>query len=206
MKPWLFDILACPMDKHYPLRLYIFKYETPFEIEAFLKVYNDKDINLIKRESLIEIEETPEGIFIKDGVVIKNTSLLEYFTLINRSIIELEFIYDRTGDSLNSKAFTLLTTEIKEKIKNFSEKNEINNLDEILPELYFLNKIKLDIEIETGLLFCEECNRWFPIIDTIPQMLPDEFRNKENDLEFLKNHKNLFDPEFFQQNLKPFNL
>ena len=28
MKPWLFDILACPIDKHYPLKLYIFKFET----------------------------------------------------------------------------------------------------------------------------------------------------------------------------------
>jgi uncharacterized protein YbaR (Trm112 family) len=207
MKPWLFDILACPMDKHYPLRLYIFNYETPFsQFEAFLKVYNDKDINLIKQESLIEIEETPKGIFIKDGIIIKNTSLVEYLTLIVRSINELEYIYDKTDLSLSSKCFTLLTTEIKEKIKKFSEKKEITNLDEILPELYLLNKIKLDIEIETGLLFCEECNRWFPIVDTIPQMLPDEYRNKENDLDFLKNHKNLCDPEFFQQNLKPFNL
>ena len=207
MKPWLFDILACPMDKHYPLRLYIFNYETPFtQFETFLKVYYNKDINLIKRESLIEIEDTPKGIFIKDGIVIKNTTLAEYLTLIIRSINELEYIYDQTDLSLSSKCFTLLTTEIKEKIKQISEKKDITNLDEILPELYLLNKIKLDIEIETGLLFCEECNRWFPIIDTIPQMLPDEFRNKENDLEFLKNHKNLCDPEFFQQNLKPFNL
>ena len=207
MKPWLFDILACPIDKHYPLRLYIFKYETPIvQFESFLRIYNDKDINQIKSEHVIEIDKTSEGILVKDGVVIKNTSLEEYLTSIIRSINELENIYDKTDLSLGSKCFDLLTTEVKEKIIKFSEKKEITNLDEIIPDLFLLNKIKLDIEIETGLLFCEECNRWFPIIETIPQLLPDEYRNKVNDLDFLKNHKDLCDPEFFQQNLKPFNL
>ncbi|MFX0099466.1 MAG: Trm112 family protein, partial [Candidatus Hodarchaeota archaeon] len=27
MKPWLLEILACPMDKHYPLELTIFEIE-----------------------------------------------------------------------------------------------------------------------------------------------------------------------------------
>jgi uncharacterized protein YbaR (Trm112 family) len=207
MKPWLFDILACPIDKHYPLRLYIFKYETPLiQFESFLKIYNDKDIEQIKREAIIEIDETSEGILVKDGVAIKNTPLGEYLTLIIRSINELDNIYDRTDLAPSFKCFELLTTEVKDRIKNFSETKVITNLDAILPELYLLNKIKLDIEIETGLLFCEKCSRWFPIIETIPQMLPDEYRDKDNDLAFLKNHKNLCDPEFFQQNLKPFNL
>ena len=207
MKPWLFDILACPIDKYYPLRLYIFKYETPsVQFESFLKVYNDKDITQIDREHFIEIEEVSEHCLVKDGIVIKSTPIGEYLILIIRSINELDNIYDRTDISASSKCFELLKTEIKKKILKFSEDKEITNLDEILPELYLLNKIKLDIEIETGLLFCEECNRWFPIIDTIPQMLPDEYRNKDNDLDFLKNHKNLCDPEFFQQNLKTFNL
>ena len=152
MKPWLFDILACPIDKHYPLRLYIFKYETPImQFESFLRVYDDKDINQIKSERVIEIDKTSEGILVKDGVVIKNTSLEEYLTLIIRSINELENIYDKTDISFSSKCFDLLTTEVKEKIIKFSEKKEITNLDEILPELFLLNKIKLDIEIETGL-------------------------------------------------------
>jgi uncharacterized protein YbaR (Trm112 family) len=207
MKPWLFDILACPIDKSYPLKLYIFKYETPLvQFESFLRIYNDRDIDQIKRERIIEIDETPDGDLIKDGIALKNTPLEDYLTLIIQSIDELDNIYDKSDLSLSSKCFDLLTSEVKEKIIKFSEKEEIPDLDDILPELYFINKIKLDVEIETGLLFCEHCYRWFPIIDTIPQMLPDEYRNKDNDLDFLKNHKNLCDPEFFQQNLKPFNL
>jgi uncharacterized protein YbaR (Trm112 family) len=69
-----------------------------------------------------------------------------------------------------------------------------------------LNKIKTETEIKTGLLFCNECNRWYPIIDTIPQMLPDEYRDKKADIKFLKTNKDLLDYAFFKQNLKPYNL
>ena len=75
-----------------------------------------------------------------------------------------------------------------------------------MPELYFLNKIKTETEIETGVLFCQKCNRWYPIIDTIPQMLPDEFRNEEKEIEFLQNNRNLLNEEFLNQDLKPFNI
>jgi uncharacterized protein YbaR (Trm112 family) len=80
------------------------------------------------------------------------------------------------------------------------------HIDTILPELYLLNKFKTEIEIETGLLFCSQCKRWFPIIETIPQMLPDEYRDEEADILFLKTNKDLLDNAFFKQNLKPFNL
>jgi len=80
------------------------------------------------------------------------------------------------------------------------------SIDSILPELYFLNKFKTEIEIESGLLFCPKCKRWFPIIETIPQMLPDEYRDKEADILFLKTNKDLLDNTFLKQNLKPYNL
>ena len=36
-----------------------------------------------------------------------------------------------------------------------------------------------------GALLCDACNRFYPIIDEIPVMLPDELRSKKEDLEFL---------------------
>ena len=72
--------------------------------------------------------------------------------------------------------------------------------------MYFLNKLKIEIEIETGLLFCPECRRWFPIIETIPQMLPDEFRNADEEIKFLNTNKHLLDDTFLKQDLKPFNI
>ena len=43
-----------------------------------------------------------------------------------------------------------------------------------------------DEKITTGALYCQKCSRFFPIIDEIPIMLPDELRNKKQDIEFLK--------------------
>ncbi len=31
MKPWLLNILACPIDKHHPLEAVFFRWETPEE-------------------------------------------------------------------------------------------------------------------------------------------------------------------------------
>jgi len=46
---------------------------------------------------------------------------------------------------------------------------------------------KLDGEkIAEGALYCKKCSRFFPIIDEIPIMLPDELRDKKQDIEFLK--------------------
>ena len=40
--------------------------------------------------------------------------------------------------------------------------------------------------IKQGLLFCGKCNRYYPIIDEIPVMLPDELRERQRDIGFLK--------------------
>ena len=40
-------------------------------------------------------------------------------------------------------------------------------------------------KIVQGVLSCGQCNRYYPIIDEIPVMLPDELRNKKEDLDFL---------------------
>lgn len=60
-------------------------------------------------------------------------------------------------------------------------------------------------EIVEGLIVCPKCNRFYPIIDEIPHMLPDELRNKEDDLKFLKKWREKI-PEKIIKNGKPFNL
>lgn len=40
-------------------------------------------------------------------------------------------------------------------------------------------------EIEEGALYCEKCARYYPIIDGIPVMLPDELRERKRDTDFL---------------------
>ncbi|MDW0155311.1 MAG: Trm112 family protein [Nitrososphaeraceae archaeon] len=40
--------------------------------------------------------------------------------------------------------------------------------------------------IKEGVLFCPQCSRFYPIIEEIPVMLPDELRDKEKDIQFLQ--------------------
>lgn len=59
--------------------------------------------------------------------------------------------------------------------------------------------------IVEGILICENCNRWYPIIGEIPRMLPDELRNKRRNVEFLIENRTAI-PESILANGKPFNL
>jgi len=42
--------------------------------------------------------------------------------------------------------------------------------------------------IKVGVLICEKCGRWYPILDGIPRMLDDKYRRKMDDLRFIKNY------------------
>jgi uncharacterized protein YbaR (Trm112 family) len=43
-----------------------------------------------------------------------------------------------------------------------------------------------DVVIEEGILFCNSCSRFYPIVEEIPIILPDELRDKNKDLELMK--------------------
>ena len=60
-------------------------------------------------------------------------------------------------------------------------------------------------EIETGIINCPKCNRWYPIIDEIPHMLPDDLRERNEDLSFLQQWKEKI-PQKIVQEGQPFNL
>ncbi len=207
MKFWLYDILACPIDKHYPLKLYIFSYEnSPDEFNLYIDIFKQRDISKITQENVIRIEKKEHDTLIKDDVIIEANKIENYLRLILKSIDEFDYIYDRSSNELSKDCMTMIQNEIKKAIQNFLNNLNPVQISEIIPELFFLNKIKVNIEIESGVLFCPKCKRWFPIIETIPQMLPDEFRKEEEELKFLKTIRNLLDEEFFKQDLKPYNL
>lgn len=60
-------------------------------------------------------------------------------------------------------------------------------------------------EIKTGLLVCPSCNRWYPIDEDIPRMLPDENRQEKDDVDFLLRWKDRIEIQILN-NGKPFNL
>ncbi|MEM3425239.1 MAG: Trm112 family protein [Thermoproteota archaeon] len=60
-------------------------------------------------------------------------------------------------------------------------------------------------EILNGLLICSKCNRWYPIVDEIPQLLPDELRDAKEDLSFLRKYAEKV-PKHILEEGRPFSL
>ncbi len=46
----------------------------------------------------------------------------------------------------------------------------------------------MKVTVEEGALYCEKCGRWYPIIDEIPELLPDDLRDAKRDVEFASAH------------------
>jgi uncharacterized protein YbaR (Trm112 family) len=69
-----------------------------------------------------------------------------------------------------------------------------------------LHEIKeKDNVVSEGALFCSKCSRFYPIIEEIPIMLPDELRDKKLEIEFLKNNKEKL-PEKISKSGLPWHL
>ena len=127
MKKHMLDILACPIDKNYPLEL----------IELNVK----------------ELE--------KDKM-------------------------KENYHPLNSEK----NNNIVKKNRNSGVGNKVNGIKQ--------NDEKVIVVID-GILYCKKCSRFYPIIDEIPIMLPDELREKEKDLQFLKKWKHTIPEEILTQ-------
>lgn len=59
--------------------------------------------------------------------------------------------------------------------------------------------------VEEGLLLCKTCFRFYPIIEEIPIILPDDLRDKKKDIEFLNKWKGSI-PQDVLGNLKPWTV
>jgi uncharacterized protein len=132
MKKNMLDILACPLDKNYPLEL----------IELNVK----------------ELE--------------KEDKVKENYHPLNND--ENTQIVKKNNNEGGNKA------------------NEIKQNEKVI--------IVID-----GILYCKKCSRFYPIIDEIPIMLPDELREKEKDLQFLTKWKHSI-PEEILTNSNPWHL
>ena len=60
-------------------------------------------------------------------------------------------------------------------------------------------------EIVEGLLVCSECDRWYPIMDEIPQLLPDDLREQREELAWLTRWKEKIPSRVLGEG-KPFNF
>lgn len=62
-----------------------------------------------------------------------------------------------------------------------------------------------DQTVFEGAIYCTKCSRFYPIIEEIPIMLPDELRDKKQDIEFLKRNQSLL-PEKIIKQASPWHL
>ena len=167
MKPWLLNVLACPIDKHHPLEAYFYKWETS---KAELEKINSE---AGKPNQYFSKQYRHLANQISDGTI---------------SPSSLKTIIDKTEshNTLKLYADAKKFIYILEFEKDTSQKNLLNKYPEGIDILYrYLNLI----EVEEGLLRCPKCNRWYPIgnsVETIPELMPDDLRDEEKDIEWLK--------------------
>ncbi len=104
-------------------------------------------------------------------------------------------IKDLTG----SKVSTALQTKTTKLLRGKPDSKE--ELDTIYSYLNIL-------EVSEGLLVCPECGRWYPIgrsVESIPELMPDELREGEKELEWLEKWKDVLPSEALEKG-KPFKL
>ena len=77
-------------------------------------------------------------------------------------------------------------------------------IDKHFPLELFEIKSKNEVIVE-GALLCTKCSRFYPIIEEIPIMLPDELRDKKQDVDFLKKHEQDL-PQKIIKDTKPWHL
>ncbi|MEX2680255.1 MAG: Trm112 family protein [Candidatus Sigynarchaeota archaeon] len=225
MKPWLLEILACPIDKYYPLDLSIYAIE---DLNSFLqKVGNleemKKDLSFFFKNNIdddepssnvaiINFDDSSKELLVFDTLVRKPSPAVTYLEKMLASIDELKPIVDYSHAKVKETITTLLA--LKDKFKKVIDSvtgagitpaRQREAIQAIEPDLILLNWFKQAVEIESGIMTCSKCHRWFPIRDSIPQMLPDELRKEKYDKEFLETWKNRIDTSIVR-NGAPFHL
>jgi uncharacterized protein YbaR (Trm112 family) len=208
MKLWLLEILACPIDKAFPLELDIFRWEGEGEennedqIQILLDGFASGNVLAAKMESPIQGRSVGDDhrYYLHDDLILKPTEATAYFAKLLTKIEELKHVHDHSGWA-GTQALTTITDTIKDKLLRIQQQwtqIDITSaveedleaqytalLTPIIPALEFLNLFKYHLEILDGVMRCPKCQRWYPIFETIPQMLPDGVRDAESDQKFV---------------------
>ncbi len=59
--------------------------------------------------------------------------------------------------------------------------------------------------VDAGAIYCPKCSRFYPIMEGIPVMLPDDLRDRDSDIGFLKDHRGSL-PEKITSGAEPWHL
>lgn len=186
MKPWLLNILACPIDKHHPLEARFFSWET--SQEEMRKIASEAgEPSPHFRKSYGHLTKQ-----LRDGTI---------------SPSAMRAIEDLTGseDSAGLLAGAVEAVGRLEQALDKPEEELLRDFPEEIDRLYrFLNLV----EVDGGLLVCPECGRWYPVgsaVETIPELLPDDLRERDRDTAWLERWRTLVPASVLERG-NPFNL
>ncbi|MBT7346597.1 hypothetical protein HN807_05890 [Candidatus Bathyarchaeota archaeon] len=186
MKPWLLNILACPIDKHHPLEAYFYSWETPADELAKINSDAGKPNTVFKKQYGHLAKQ------IADDTI---------------SLDALKEIRDQT-DSMPTAELYIDVNKFIERLVLEDYKSEEKLLSRYPEGLDILYRYLNLVEVEEGLIRCPKCDRWYPIgsaVETIPELMPDDLREEERDMEFLKKWESKL-PDEVKTKGKPFSL
>lgn len=169
MKPWLLNILACPIDKSHPLKAQFFTWETPDRNLELLAKNAGKPEEKMKRDYSLLAKQLLDG------------------TISPPAIEEI------TDKSRNNATVTLLakTRKALKKLAAAKGRSREEVAEEFSSELDVVHRYFNLTEVDKGLLVCKKCGRWYPIgraVEGVPEMLPDDLREEE-EVHFLREWK-----------------
>ena len=161
MKPLLLDILACPICKYYPLKLYILKWETPeSKFSKILEAFHNSDLNYLKKATKIRrgkdriddgvVIDKNETVLIRDEMVRKKSNIITYFEEVEPKLENFTVIEDFTDETYSSclnliktdivKHILTTKTNIKDKkITGITMATQNQILNDIISDIYLLN-------------------------------------------------------------------
>jgi uncharacterized protein YbaR (Trm112 family) len=73
------------------------------------------------------------------------------------------------------------------------------------PDLVKDCEVCFSYDLKEALLTCPKCGRWYPVLDSIPHMLPDDLRKEGEDREFLAKFAGKIPEKVLKEGL-PFHL
>ncbi|MFX0099159.1 MAG: Trm112 family protein, partial [Candidatus Hodarchaeota archaeon] len=175
----------------------------------FLKSPVEEEKDLVDIE-IINKKTADDKLLVHDTLVRKPSILKDYLDGIKASIEELKPITDLSNEDIKKLLEELIKLggPVQDLINEASKLNtsqDASILAHIEEKLILLNWFKQSVEIKEGIMSCDNCKRWYPISNTIPQLLPDELRKEEKDKEFLNTWKNKIEDSIVKEG-KPFHL
>jgi uncharacterized protein YbaR (Trm112 family) len=226
MRIWLLDILACPICKYYPLDLKILNWQTDQKVFSRIEsAFKGRQISVLEENSILTLPNGKKDkcvkiiedgqIQIEDEFSREKKPLLDYLRNLSEKVKSTQTISDVTEsaatrllEQIKSQALDKVGKTLKQIEATRSKASidkEKSTLKDILPEIYLLNWYFFLTEVDQALISCKKCQRWYPVIETIPHMLPDDLRNSDEDIAFLKKWSTKISANVLNEG-KPFNM